>query len=439
MCIAAAEFAPGSLFAASLEVTGKTFIDGPCSISIDGDAKFNTSKSPGAAISTGAGTSSATFTGTGEITLNGDIGIEIVGGAETALVFQILPNFSSLDGQGSNTAILGNSSTTVRFENVQGTILGDIAAGLLIEDSSSNVTVYGQNLLEAPVEGNAQFTSEENAQPVELSDGTIAEELALETGIISGGEDTPKFPKILPFVCLQEMRNILMQLAPAQGNAVLVENFRTNPPARGGAFLAYYHALKNTPSYLAAVVGRSKSNGHIEQNCCGICWANASESFTWNMYGLWSENRRQTYGRERIACVGCLQECPLYHIHRKNYSLGPILGLGAEHRVMRQAFRGENLSEAVSKSFPETVINFSLALNMTNNSGKVNLAVRAGLWRPAHQNSQSPWKQLSPNKSHFYDMRCSRCFFHNLKGEMTFTKSSDESEFHWGLALICGF
>jgi hypothetical protein len=423
-------FTSGSLPAASLEVTGKTFIDGPCSISIGGDAQFNTSQSPGAAISINPGASCVTFGGSGEANIHGDIGIEIVGDEETSLVFQILPNFFGFDGQHARTAFLGSNSTSVRFENVQGAIHGDVAAGLLIGDATADVTIYGQNLSKTPAEGGVQFTAEEDAPSDNRNDNAPEGEPASEIG---GGENVPESSRTMPGACLRAMKNILLQPGPARRNAVRVDNFKTNRPGRGGTFFACRHALKHTPSSLAAVVGRMKCNGRMEQNCCGICWANASEHFAWDMYGLWSENRHRTAPPGRIACVGCSQECPLCRIRRGHCSIKPVLGLGVEHRIVRRPF----VEGTDFEKFTGTLANFSMAL--VNNLGKFSLTAKAGLQHPTHSRNQSSRERSFLGKSHSYDVRCSRCFFRALVGELSFEKLSTENQSSWGLALIGSF
>ncbi|MDR0727462.1 MAG: hypothetical protein LBF26_01015 [Puniceicoccales bacterium] len=429
MCAAVAWVGHESLSAASLEVTGKTFINKPCNVSIDGDARFNTSRSPGAAISMGAGASCVTFEGTGGITLYGEPGIEITGEGETFIVFRTLPNFCGLNGQDVGTAILGNDLTTVCFENVQGTVNGNIAVGNLVVNSDADVVVYEQNLPQAPLEA--------NVQPDELSNSTTAEGPLPEIVAINdektvlNNTETP----FSPFAHLPLMRNILLQSAPVHDNAIYVGKFKTSHSGYEGVFLACQHALKNTPASLTAIAGHIGPIGLARQNCYGFCLANTSEDFAWNMYGLSSENRHQTYLRNRIVCAGCLQEYSLWHIRRKNYTIRPILGLGAEYQVVFRTFWDVSSGEAVDENSSQMLANFSLALNMACNSGKTNFTVRTGLWRPIH----SAVGQRSSDKLHLYDMRCTQCFFRNLKGELTLTKSSFESEFRWGLTLICNF
>lgn len=427
-----------ALSAASLEVSGKTFIGKSCTIS--GDAQFNTSRSLGAAISMNAATSCATFAGPGEITIYGDPGIEITGAGEPALVFHTLPNFRDLDGQTASNAIYGNNVTTVRFEDVRGVMHGNAAAGLFVGDDA-DVTIYGENLLQAPVEGKIQFSARGGMQPGELG-GSIRdeEELAPEIGPIEVEEDISADSESMleSLACLQRMRSILLQTAPVRKSTVFMEKFKATKSNYGSIFLAYCHALKNTPTSILGLVGHTKSSSCVGQNCCGICCANVLECSAWDVYGLWSENYNRIHspnrnGRDRIACVGCAQGCSPWHINCGHYTIRPIFGLGAEHQVVRKSLRDEDVGKA---DLSGTMANLTLSLDAFDDARKINFTARVGVWRPIHGSLKKFNCQQSTGKPRFYDICCTRCFRYKLKGKLVLTKPSQRSEFYWSAALI---
>ncbi|MDR1456988.1 MAG: hypothetical protein LBI34_02970 [Puniceicoccales bacterium] len=424
-----------SLFATSLEVTGKTFIGGPCVISNGGSVQFNTSQSPGAAVLITAEAPHVTFDGSGEMTLYGNPGIEILGNETTSLIFRALPHFSNLAEPDAGIAILGNSSTVVHFENVQGIISGNIAAGLIASDGGSNVTILGQNILSASVEGNVQFS--------ECDDTTIGDATKPENNEMRDGEIAADDVKMSP-AHLHAMRNILLHAAVGRKDALSVGTFKTNRSDCNGIHMAWCYALKNTPSSIAVITGRVGPK-HIEQNYYGICLANASDACNWNMYGFWHGKRHRIFlyenERNSIACVGCAQGYSPWRMHYGKYIVKSVLCIGAEHQIVRQSFLDDRTGEANSERFSQTVANFSLSLNAINHSGKINLTAKTGLWKPIHADIQNPREYLALGKLYFCDVRCTKYLLRNFKCELMVTESllNGVKEFCWGSTLMCEF